>query len=489
MISKFVREEKHYSRDELLNIFECNSEELVRIIDDLKKHGILKVVKASDKEQDLSELISQDLDMIEIDIKNTEYNYAFKFVGVIAIRNYIIKCYPKYIRKDNPIEELKVIIKVLEKYNSDQQFIQMFNDLENTISLNYLSVIIYILNDYYEYGIYTNTSNTFEVNGSGEIDWNKTINGTYPIIAENRPYYTTLFTKKRTVDESDYFKRLHECVLTKFSQDLEKANLIELFDITPIYLSDEDLDDFGDKDYILYRLENEINSQFITHKQLLLKSLYAYISNENNISKMDGFSFFGTKNFNLVWEKVCAEVFDNHLKRPLGTFKLPQTLHETYNQEDSLISLIEKPIWTGYTAQGEGFDKEASRTLTPDVVNIKADKGSYSLIIYDAKYYNITLEKDKKLSGQPGVSDITKQYLYLLAFNDFLEKHSIKHVENYFLLPSEHEILVDKGFVQMSMFNRMNLPSIKLKMLPAKTIYEYYLNDTEISLYELEHMN
>lgn len=485
MISKFVREETHYSKDELMSIFECNPHQLVSVLEDLKKHGILKIINVSDKEKDLSELISENLDEIEIEVENSEYNYVFKFVGVIAIRNYILKCYPKYIGGDNPVEELKVIIKVLEKYNSNQQFIQTFSELETSISLNYLPLLMFILNDYYEYGIYTNINDTFEVNGDGGIDWNKTINETYPIIAESRPYYTTLFTKRKTVDESDYFKRLHECIITKFSRDLENAGLVELFDFTPIYLSDEELDDFGDKEYILYRLEKEINIQYITHKQLLLKAIYAYIKNENTISKLDGFSFFGTKTFNLVWEKVCSEVLDNHLKRPLGTFTLPHALHESYNQEDTLMSIIEKPIWTGYTVERERFEKEASRTLTPDVVNIRSDK----MIIYDAKYYSITLEEDKRLSGQPGVSDVTKQYLYQLAFKDFLEKHSIKYMQNYFLFPSENEFLEDKGFVNMNMFSDMGLPSIKIKMLPAKKLYEYYLNDAEISLYELEDVN
>lgn len=42
-------------------------------------------------------------------------------------------------------------------------------------------------------------------------------------------------------------------------------------------LTDEELDDFGDKEYILYRIENELNTQFNTRKQLVLKTMYAYI--------------------------------------------------------------------------------------------------------------------------------------------------------------------------------------------------------------------
>ncbi|WRK55190.1 hypothetical protein SD457_10485 [Coprobacillaceae bacterium CR2/5/TPMF4] len=42
-------------------------------------------------------------------------------------------------------------------------------------------------------------------------------------------------------------------------------------------MSDEELDDFGDKDHILYRIQQELNVQFNTRKQLILKTIYTYI--------------------------------------------------------------------------------------------------------------------------------------------------------------------------------------------------------------------
>lgn len=483
MISKFIREETHYYKKDLMNIFECDTKELLPLLEELKKYGILKVVKKDSIDIDLTELINDDMDAMEISLDDANDSYVFKFVGVIAIRNYILKCYPKYIERQNPVNELKIIIKVLEKYNSDKQYVQMFNDLGESTSLSYLPLILFFLHDYYEHGIYTNIDDTFEINGEGEIDWNKTINETYPFIVENRPYYTTLFTKRKTVDESDYFKKLHECIITKFSSDLENAGLVDLFDFTPVYLSEEEIDDFGDRDYILYRLENEINIQFVTHKQLLLKALYSYIKNEHRISKLDGFSFIGTKSFKHVWETVCAEVFNNHLSRKLGTFKLNSPLHENYCENEDLQSVIDKPKWVGYVEGNKEFSKNARRTLTPDIVNLSADK----MIIYDAKYYNLVLEPGKELKGQPGVADVTKQYFYHLAYKDFVEFHSIDTVENYFLFPTENDQMSEKGRVEMSMFNSKTLclPPIKLILLPAKKVYQYYINNMKINISDL----
>ena len=67
-------------------------------------------------------------------------------------------------------------------------------------------------------------------------------------------------------------------------------------------ISDEQIDDFGDKEYILDRIAKELNVQFNTRKQLLLKTLYAYIANSSTLDDLDSFSMFGTNSFNLVWE-------------------------------------------------------------------------------------------------------------------------------------------------------------------------------------------
>lgn len=141
---------------------------------------------------------------------------------------------------------------MLQKYNAKEQIIHMYNEGGRTSTFNRLAVIVYLINDYYENGLYTNTQEIIETNGMGEIHWDKTINGTFPIIKENRPYYVELQTKKRATDDNDFFKRLHECLLTLCSKELADADLPELLDITGIELTDETLIDLGEDDYLLY---------------------------------------------------------------------------------------------------------------------------------------------------------------------------------------------------------------------------------------------
>ena len=483
MISKFVREQKRYTQENLRDIFECPPVKAVNIVKKLKEYGVLKAVKATNAQKNMSDLIDEDIEVADVEVGENQYLYVFTFVGVITVSGRILKCYPKYITSNNsPKSELKQILKVLEKYNSKEQIIRMYNDNGESSSFNLLVVMLYLLHDYYENGVYINTQDIIEENGSGEIIWDKTINETFTLLCNNRPYYSELLTKKRVTDDFDYFKRLHECILSQFTKELKKADLLDLFDIMPVDVSDETLDEFGDNEYILYRIQNELNIQFNTRKQLVLKTIYAYVAHNSSLASVDSFSMFGTNSFNLVWERVCSEVMNNQLQNTLGSLSLPAALHSNYKESDTLISLIEKPKWIGNKDDGSLFTKVAKDTLIPDLISIHSANGKYDFIIFDAKYYNIQLEQNKELRGQPSISDITKQYLYQLAYKKFIDLHSINDVKNCFLMPTEQSDIIDKGYANMKMLNELGLQHIQIRQLPAINMYGYYLKGEKIDI-------
>lgn len=487
MISKFVCEQKRYTQDKLRDIFECTAEKTVIIIKKLKEYGILKAVKSTDTQKDMSELNNEDIEVVDVVNGDNEYLYVFTYVGVIIVFGCVLKCYPKYIIGNvKPQKELKQIIKTLERYNSREQIINMYSESDDSSSFNLLAIIIYLLNDYYENGIYTNTHDIVEVNGSGEILWDKTINETFTMLSNNRPYYTELFTQKRTTDDYDFFKRLHECILSRFSEDLEKADLLDLFDIMPVELSDEELKEFGDNEYICYRIEKELSVQFNTRKQFVLKAIYAYVSYSSNMTLVNSFSIFGTNSFNLVWEAVCKEVMDNQLNNTLGSLKLPVALNAAYRKEDKLISIIEKPTWVGKNVVGNNFIKKSKDTLIPDLISITRKDNVYNFIIFDAKYYKMQLEESKALKGQPGITDITKQYLYQLAYKKFIELHSFDGVKNCFLMPTQGEIIINSGYTYMEMLDELQLEHIQIRLMPAMEMYENYLIGKKIDISRLE---
>ena len=476
MISEYVREQKRYTQKELCNILKCNEEQVVPLIRKLKEFSVLKTVKSSDKQKNMDELLDEDIEISDVEVGENEYLYVFTFVGVIVIAGRVLKCYPKYLRKENnPTNELRQVIKVLERYNSKEQIIRMFNDSSESSSFNLLAVILFLLQDYFENGVYNNTKNIVECNGSGEILWNRTINESFVYLSNNRPYYTDLQTRKRVTNDFDYFKKLHECILTMVSNELQNADLLDLFEITGVELSDEGLEEFGDKDYILYRIENELNIQFNTRKQLLLKTLYTYIDKKGSLNDIDCLSLFGTNSFNLVWENVCAEIMDNQLNVPLGALNLPIPLKDGYDKKQKLIELIEKPLWT---IPG----KVAKDTLIPDLISISQNNEDYEFIIFDAKYYNAHLEKGITPSGQPGIESITKQYLYQLAYQKFIVDHKFSEVKNCFLLPTENTCIEDKGEVKLEMLEKLGLQNIKIRFIPTSLAYELYLLEKKMNI-------
>lgn len=144
--------------------------------------------------------------------------------------------------------------------------------------------------------------------------------------------------------------------------------------------------------------------------------------------------------------------------------------------------MIDKPQWSGTTSTGECFVKQAEDTLIPDLVSIVKIDGEYQFIIFDAKYYNIQLEHNKKLRGQPGIESITKQYLYQLAFRPFVEAHQISTVRNCFLMPTASKEIIEKGTVSLAMLSKLGLQDIQVRLLPAETMYRHYIDNAKMDI-------
>lgn len=481
MKSEFIQEQHRYKKTDLCELLECSEEVLTNLIKILKSYSVLKSVRKSADEENRSDLQDEDIISSDCDDDDNNYYYVFTFVGVLVVGEFVLKCYPKYIKStDKPTEELKQVIKVVEKYSSSkEQTIKMMSNTRDGRSFNLLAVLLYLLDDYFTNGIYSNSKDIVEVNGTGEIHWDKTINETFAFISNNRPYYFDLYTKKTIDDEYDYFKRLHECVLTKASKSLEDAGLLDLFGYPKVELTEDALDDFGETEYICYRLERELGVQFNTRKQLVLKTLYAYISQKSSLYDAYAFSIFGTSSFNLVWEDVCSEIFDNQLQKHISEIQLPIPLNvNKYDQRSRLIDLIEKPTWSI-------TKMEATDTLIPDLVSINKVDGLSYFAILDAKYYTATLEQGKQPTGQPGIESITKQYLYQLAYKEFIDEQRFNKTLNCFLMPTEQEEVIDKGYVSLDMLANLGLENIEVRLVPASKAYECYLTGRKMSIEEL----
>ena len=133
---------------------------------------------------------------------------------------------------------------------------------------------------------------------------------------------------------------------------------------------------------------------------------------------------------------------------------------EGYEPDELLKDIIEKPKWQGIDTE----EKEAQDTLIPDLISIPKIGNEDYFLIFDAKYYNLRLERGKTLSGNPGVGDVTKQYMYQLAYKNFIKAHNIAVVKNCFLMPTEKDEIINKGTAKMALLEALGLENILIRL-------------------------
>lgn len=466
MKSVFIREQKRYTFHELQLRFNLDRESLQKLLQRLKSFGILKTVKNTKEQQELSDLFEEDTELEELSSGGSESLYVFTYVGLVMIQNFVLKCYPKYIDKEEGLDiKLKEVIQVTEKADQKEQEILIYSEYDSGGSFNELALIMYLLNDYFEYGLYNVEDTILEINGYGDINWDRTINDTFTIISNNQPYYPELVTQRKIDDETHFIKQLHEIILTQASKTLQDADLHDLLGLPELLLTEEELDNLAEKDYILYRIEQQLSVEFNTRNQLLLKALYIYVDKKDTSSEKSDISFFGTNSFHLVWEKACAVALENHLDHSLKSLGLGDSTQ-------ALKEFIEKPKWTS-----KGITQYSSKTLEPDTISIQDSL----FMIFDAKYYLLKAE-EKGLYNNPGIGDVTKQFLYQLAYKDLVSAQEELVVKNFFVMPTESETDLDFGSVTMEMFTGkpLELSPVYIIKLNVAEVYRAYLEESPL---------
>lgn len=488
MISVYIREQKRYTPSVLQSLLEVSQDKFKIIVKALRAYGVLKVRAWSKDEQDLSELSEVDEIIEEVDISSENFYYVFKYVGLILVEDRLLLCHPKYLfsyddkdEENRPKETLKQILKVLQRYNAKEQAIYLYNGTGSNINVSRLSLYISLLDDYFQNGLYTNDQDILELNGQGEINWNRTINETHPLWQNGDPYYINFWSRRTVMDDMDFIQRIHECLLIICTQELERAAVLDLLDLSGVYLTDTRLGDLGENSYIHYRLESELAIQYNTRKQHLIRLMIAIVDNIASIDQDDSISFLGTNSFNLVWEKVCAEVFDSQLDTPLSQLLLTNNDIENINyNKKTLREIIEKPRWCN---ADESISVRANDTLIPDIISLDTDNHIFAIL--DAKYYTMTLEANG-VKYQPGIGDVTKQYLYQRAYQAFIDDNHFNEVKNAFLMPTEKKEVVKVGSVHMDMLDNLGLSPIQVRELPAHSLFEAYLHGQKWELAKLD---
>lgn len=406
-------------------------------------------------------------------IENHKQRFKFTYVGIIEINGRIIKCFPKYIKRVPTIEDMRSVLEATERYSTEHTTLDTLQTDYSDHIPNQLALALSLLRDYFVYGLYINQRDELTLHGQGDIDWEVTVNTTSPGIRENRPYYFDYYTNDTKQDDTDYITRLHACIISECSRRLRECELDDILLLETATPYQGDRFDFGIDEYIIQRLTKELNVQFISQKRTILRSLLAWVENTSLKTDSSGIQLFGTNSFHMLWEAMCAEVFESQYTHSLKSLGI--TLADTFDGEDTLDSLICKPKWQA--AMG-GKPHDAPMTLRPDYIRIIKAGQQTNFVILDAKYYNIELD-DKHVSGQPGVEDVSKQYLYQLAYKDFIDTHEMIPV-NAFISPTDQPESSVVGTATMPIFT--DLPAIRIVKLAASKVLNYYNSHTHLHL-------
>ena len=464
-----LKEWQVYSYDELSKIF-IDEKSLKSTLKLLLQKNIFKKKKAGKIDSD--EEIYENSLLIEDEVfegNYSDYEYYTEFVGIIIVGEFILKIYPKYFSNEDNDRDFVEIIDVLKKHSSRFQNLDIFYDLNSPEKYNQLAVEISIMKDFLENGIYQDSHKIIEKNGNGEILWGRTINEITPYIVDNTPYYFETITRRNNNNQDNFFKRLHETIVTSCFKKFNEMGLLDIFSMPNISISNTTRSDFGEDCEILYKLESEINVQFSSRRKHILNLMYVYIAKQNSLEKYDEIGIFATRKFNVVWEDVLREVLENDYDKKIST-----TLGIDEYCEETFQSFIERPSWN------IGENSILTNTFKLDILKISDNKKTMN--IYDAKYYLPNISNNT-ISGQPGIQDISKQFCYELAFKELKNKSLITDIKNYFIMPKTQNI--EDTSVSMSMFNSLGLGDIKVKFVDPKEVFKAYLSGSTLNINSL----
>lgn len=467
----WIKEQQIFSIRELECLLNCDADSKA-IIDRLEYLGIFQRTLSK---TDCLGVQTETIGFLHtnIDLKSQNTALALHFVGILVVREVALICFPKYIAKKEPYQEMGQIFKVFEKPQIEP-FLLIDYDQEREISLNWLEIIRDLIQDFLEHGLYCHLEKFYEKNGQGIIDWDRTISTMQPLFDECSSYYLNFITRSRRKN-ADYFTKLHACILTQISKYLHDLGIDRLFDVPEINLFNGSINDFGNQDFILGQIEKEMGRQFSMCKQHVLKLMSIYV---RNYFDHKGISIFGTTHFEQVWEEVLSFILDNQLDERLIDLNLGDKLSEKYDPLERLIDIIENPLWT-FTK------KRVLDTFIPDVITLKEWELKHYFIICDAKYYVPHLDEGIAPTNQPGIEAVAKQYCYEMAYREFICDHNLI-ARNCFLFPTEEADVLSKGEVKMKIFEKAGLQPIRVRYIPAMKAYELFLKNKRYDLRDLD---
>ena len=460
----FVKELSVYDSSSLAGEFDITVSRAAECIEQLTTRGVIKLVNSD---------IPKDYDIAHPDFRKGLYQFAY--VGLSIFEDLVIIVFPKYLDVDTLSESvIRQVFRVIRKAAGGYSQIAAVSEFGSK-SNDRVSLMLYLIELYEEYGLYENEVRELRQNGSGQISWDRTIARHTPYVKNGTPVYFDYQTIESVHDKSNLITELHRCILTQCYQFMKDCGLGELLAIDDIDLTGSALDDFGDSGYLMYTLESELDVQFVTWKQDVLRLMLRYLNEDDLLVRSDEVICLGTSSFYHIWELACKTALSDKVSDKIRL--LPVTLSEKWKDEKSktLQEIIANPYW-----KPADCDKKIALqgTLIPDIVSVFHHGEKTLFGIFDAKYYR-PFFSSQRVEGLPGIGDITKQYLYQSAYGDFIRDNGFSSVQNAFLMPYAGDGIEYAGSLGFPLLDKQNQPfkpNIDVFFLPASVVFDCYLD-------------
>lgn len=395
-----------------------------RTVRQLIQANILRRVPQGKGDPDISELLEV--------APEGEPMLAFNFCGLVLAGGCLIHVYPKYLPPGiQPEKAFWLAMRALQHYRN-HRCQKLSRSERQATGGDFFSTVLALLADYRLHGLYRVADDEIEINGQGETDWQRTLERHQPAFIDTpqgrRPLYMERETIRRRTDEENFFRLVQMACLNECAALVRTLGLTQLVNVQGVRFPG--IKAPGSRHYMLRRLRQELGRQFSEQRRTVLQLLMLYIERRGGQAQKSSVIFYGTNAMAAVWEEAVRVVFSDQLHTRIRDMAaLPAARRASCPQRHKLlIDIIGRPCWT--SPAGEDIFTD---TLIPDTVAVTAD----SFIIYDAKYYTPHLS-GRRLTGQPGLESVTKQYLYQMAYADFLQYFTIPQVQNVFLMPLRH---------------------------------------------------
>ena len=344
--------------------------------------------------------------------------------------------------------------------NSNNEKTDFGDDIGNNDEVPYNS-LIWIINDYFNNGLYQEIEKKYSQKSHGKINWKKTLNSEHYFennsVTYINPYYESNIQRSTLITELNNY-----CVHKSFKY------IGFLFG--KVYLPECNIREERIKDNIKYYIDvinKELAKSFNDRKKMLLTNMKRILE----MSFEDSFEnqpTYGTRRYEYAWEKM---------------------VNETLGSKIDISKFFPNAFWNI-----QGKIEEDKSKLRPDSILI--DNNAKKIYILDAKYYKYGITSN--ISDLPHTDSIQKQITYGDHISNNPQTYGFEknNIYNAFIIPfnkNKEPFKCDESIKYMGYANSAwrdkketyNYERISLLLIDTKYMIDCFYQKERVNLVQL----